>query len=42
MYGESTDKSGQGTVSIRGMGADYTLVLIDGKKQNNNGEYLSK
>lgn len=35
--GESTDKSGQGTVSIRGMGADYTLVLIDGKKQNNNG-----
>lgn len=36
--GESTDKSGQGTVSIRGMGADYTLVLIDGKKQNNNGD----
>ena len=36
--GESTDKSGQGTVSMRGMGADYTLVLIDGKKQNNNGD----
>ena len=36
--GETTDKSGQGTVSIRGMGADYTLVLIDGKKQNNNGD----
>ncbi|MCT7546070.1 TonB-dependent receptor [Aliarcobacter cryaerophilus] len=36
--GESTDKSGQGTVSIRGMGADYTLVLIDEKKQNNNGD----
>lgn len=36
--GESTDKSGQGTVSIRGMGADYTLVLVDGKKQNNNGD----
>jgi len=35
--GESTDKSGQGTVSLRGMGSDYTLVLIDGKKQNNNG-----
>jgi outer membrane receptor for ferrienterochelin and colicins len=36
--GESTDKSGQGTVSMRGMGADYTLVLIDGKRQNNNGD----
>jgi len=35
--GESTDKSGQGTISLRGMGSDYTLVLIDGKKQNNNG-----
>ncbi|WP_066356621.1 TonB-dependent receptor domain-containing protein [Aliarcobacter skirrowii] len=36
--GETTDKSGQGTVSMRGMGADYTLILIDGKKQNNNGD----
>lgn len=36
--GESTDKSGQGTISMRGMGSDYTLVLIDGKKQNNNGD----
>ncbi|MFY9088916.1 TonB-dependent receptor domain-containing protein [Arcobacter aquimarinus] len=36
--GESTDKSGQGTVSMRGMGSDYTLVLIDGKRQNNNGD----
>lgn len=36
--GENTDKSGQGTVSMRGMGADYTLVLIDGKRQNNNGD----
>jgi outer membrane receptor for ferrienterochelin and colicins len=36
--GESTDKSGQGVVSMRGMGSDYTLVLIDGKKQNNNGD----
>src|SRR5690606_31715939 len=36
--GETTDKSGQGSVSIRGMGADYTLVLIDGKRQNNNGD----
>lgn len=23
---------------MRGMGADYTLVLIDGKRQNNNGD----
>ncbi|EOU2462522.1 TonB-dependent receptor [Vibrio navarrensis] len=36
--GESQDKSGQSTISIRGMGADYTLVLIDGKRQNNNGD----
>ena len=36
--GETTDKTGQGTISIRGMGADYTLVLIDGKRQNNNGD----
>src|SRR5690606_12455656 len=26
------------TISIRGMGADYTLVLIDGKRQNNHGD----
>ncbi|AXH14114.1 TonB-dependent receptor [Malaciobacter mytili LMG 24559] len=36
--GETRDKSGQGTISIRGMGGDYTLILIDGKKQNNNGD----
>ncbi|MDX4050204.1 TonB-dependent receptor [Aliarcobacter skirrowii] len=36
--GATRDKSGQGTVSMRGMGADYTLILIDGKKQNNNGD----
>jgi outer membrane receptor for ferrienterochelin and colicins len=36
--GETRDKSGQGGVSIRGMGADYTLILIDGKKQNNHGD----
>ena len=36
--GETTDKTGQGTISIRGMGADYTLILIDGKRQNNNGD----
>jgi outer membrane receptor for ferrienterochelin and colicins len=35
--GETSDKTGQRTISIRGMGADYTLVLIDGKRQNNHG-----
>ena len=36
--GETRDKSGQGSISIRGMGGDYTMILIDGKKQNNNGD----
>jgi len=36
--GETTDKTGQGTISIRGMGADYTLILIDGRRQNNVGD----
>jgi len=36
--GETRDKTGQGTISMRGMGADYTLVLIDGKRQNNHGD----
>ncbi len=36
--GETSDKTGQRTISIRGMGADYTLILIDGKRQNNHGD----
>jgi len=36
--GETRDKSGNGSISIRGMGGDYTMILIDGKKQNNNGD----
>ncbi len=36
--GETRDKTGQGTISIRGMGADYTLILIDGRRQNNHGD----
>lgn len=36
--GETRDKTGQGTISLRGMGADYTLILIDGKRQNNHGD----
>lgn len=36
--GETRDKTGQGTVSIRGMGSDYTLILINGRRQNNHGD----
>ena len=36
--GETSDKTGQRTISLRGMGADYTLVLIDGRRQNNHGD----
>lgn len=36
--GETSDKTGQRTISIRGMGSDYTLVLIDGRRQNNHGD----
>jgi outer membrane receptor for ferrienterochelin and colicins len=36
--GETRDKTGQGTISMRGMGADYTLILINGKRQNNHGD----
>ncbi|RYG32578.1 MAG: TonB-dependent receptor, partial [Burkholderiales bacterium] len=36
--GETADKTGQRTISLRGMGSDYTLILIDGKRQNNHGD----
>lgn len=36
--GETRDKTGQGTVSMRGMGPDYTLILINGRRQNNHGD----
>jgi outer membrane receptor for ferrienterochelin and colicins len=36
--GETSDKTGQRSISMRGMGADYTLLLIDGKRQNNHGD----
>lgn len=36
--GETRDKTGQGTISIRGMGSDYTLILVNGRKQNNHGD----
>ncbi|MGJ4727956.1 TonB-dependent receptor domain-containing protein [Luteimonas sp. SDU101] len=36
--GETRDKTGQGSISMRGMGADYTLILINGRRQNNHGD----
>ena len=36
--GETSDKTGQRTNSLRGMGSDYTLVLINGRRQNNHGD----
>ncbi|MDR9466871.1 TonB-dependent receptor domain-containing protein [Marinospirillum sp.] len=36
--GETRDKTGQGSISMRGMGSDYTLVLINGRRQNNHGD----
>src|SRR5690606_829149 len=36
--GETRDKTGQGTISMRGMGPDYTLILVDGKRQHNHGD----
>lgn len=35
--GDSVDKNGQASISMRGLGSDYTLVLIDGKRQSNTG-----
>ncbi|VUZ26521.1 Colicin I receptor [uncultured Comamonas sp.] len=36
--GETSDKTGQKTISLRGMGADYTLILVNGKRQSNHGD----
>src|SRR5690606_28214450 len=36
--GETRDKTGQGSISIRGMGPDYTLILVNGRRQNNHGD----
>ncbi|THU03727.1 TonB-dependent receptor [Lampropedia puyangensis] len=36
--GETSDKTGQRTISLRGMGADYTLILVNGRRQSNHGD----
>lgn len=34
---DGTDKSGSLNIQMRGMGADYTLILVDGRRQNSVG-----
>ncbi|MFA7553250.1 MAG: TonB-dependent receptor [Spongiibacteraceae bacterium] len=36
--GTERDKTGQGAISMRGLTGEYTLILIDGKRQNNHGD----
>ncbi|WP_421730153.1 TonB-dependent receptor domain-containing protein [Brevundimonas sp.] len=35
--GAAVGKTGGQTINIRGLGSDYTLVLIDGRRQNTSG-----
>lgn len=35
--GDGTDKSGSLQIQMRGMPADYTLILVDGRRQNSIG-----
>src|SRR5690606_37236491 len=36
--GETRDNTGQGTISMPGIGADYTLILTNGSRQHNHGD----
>ncbi|WP_295565476.1 TonB-dependent receptor [uncultured Stenotrophomonas sp.] len=35
---EAADKNGRATISMRGLPSEYTLVLIDGRRQSNVGQ----
>ena len=35
---EASDKNGRATISMRGLPSEYTLVLIDGRRQSNVGQ----
>src|SRR5690606_41795348 len=39
--GETNDKTGQGTISVRGMGSDYIQMGINGRRHNNHGVLLT-
>lgn len=34
------DKTGQNSISMRGLGSEYTLILIDGKRQNTTRGFI--
>lgn len=36
----STNKMGAADISIRGFGSSYTLILVDGRKQNTSGSMI--
>ena len=37
----STNKMGAADISIRGFGSSYTLILVDGRKQNTSGSMIN-
>lgn len=37
----STNKMGAADISIRGFGSDYTMILVDGRRQNTSGSMIN-